>query len=110
MPLIDFEDWKGVTGLSCIAKKGDKFTCKFEDKSGKVITVDEIYTINFEEFPNEPLPQIMNVRVTKSPEKAYVTGFTDTEAITGDVTILTANFKEPARVRREIMSLFIFKE
>lgn len=107
MPLIDFEDWKGVTGLSCIAKKGDEFTCKFEDKSGKVITVDEIQNISFKEFPNEPIPTIESVRVTKSSERAYVTGFPE---ILGEATIITANFKEPARVRREITSLFIFKE
>ncbi|HEX68389.1 MAG TPA: hypothetical protein ENG13_04925 [bacterium] len=101
------QEWKGVKGLSCVSKEGEYFSCRFVDRTGRVVEVKGISKISFQEFPNEPIPKIESIHVDISKERALVSHFPE---VVGRATVIVANFKEPARVRKELFGLYIFKD
>jgi len=105
---LGFEEWHGIKGFSAvIADRQHAWTVQLKDMAGNVVTVTGIMSINFEEFPEEPIPFIESLSISRSSETAFVTGFPE---LKGKQVIITANFKGTARVRKEMVSLFFFYE
>jgi hypothetical protein len=102
------DEWNGIKAFSALLKDGEEtWTVKLQDMAGNVITVEEISSLTFEEFPEEPIPLITNLSISRSTQQAILTGF---PTIYGNAVIISANFKGTVRVRKEIMSLFFFYE
>jgi len=102
------QEWRGVKGFGAVVKDGESmWTVKFKDGLGRDITLTDIMSISFEEFPREPIPLIESIHISRSTHEAWVTHF---PPIHGNAVTLVANFKGTARLRKEIISLFVFLE
>jgi len=102
------QEWRGIKGFSAVVFDGEfKWTVKLRDVAGNYITVTDVMTIAFEEFPEEPIPLIESIHIAKSAGEAFVTGFPPIHA---SAVTMVANFKGTARVRKELISLFFFLE
>jgi len=102
------QEWHGVKGFSAVVKDGEStWTVKFKDGRDNEITLTDIMTIAFEEFPGEPIPLIESIHIFRSTSEAFVSFF---PKIYGNAVTLVANFKGTARLRKEIVSLFVFME
>jgi len=105
---LGFQEWHGIKGFSAVVFDGEfKWIVKLRDVAGNYITVTDIMTIAFEEFPSEPVPLIESIHISKSSGEAFVTGF---PPISASAVTMVGNFKGTARVRKELLSLFFFLE
>ena len=110
MKMAETQEWHKINGFSAILQDGQElWTVKLIRSDGWSIAPPGVQDLKFEEFPDEPLPNIESLHIARSNEEALVTGYTPMHVINKAV-IIVANFKRPVRVRQELSTLIFFDE
>lgn len=101
------KDFKSIDSIVCVSRDSNHYNCKLLRKNNVVDEISDISTITIEKFPEEDIPKVEYANIGVSREMMFITGFGE---IRGPAHSLILRFEKPARVRKELSSLFIFKE